>query len=176
MGGTNFRVILLEIDCGKIISEIVQKYDIPDDIRLGIDGNLFDFLAECVDDFTQHYGIQDESFPMGFTFSFPMKQHSLNSGTLLQWTKSFNIPSVVKQDVVQLLQGALKKRGLDNIEVLCILNDTTGTLVQGASIDSRAKIGIILGTGANAAFLERADRVHNWEGGRHGERNVIIGK
>lgn len=33
---------------------------------------------------------------------------------------------------------------------------------------------MILGTGSNAAFLERADRVHHWEGERHGEKNVII--
>lgn len=33
---------------------------------------------------------------------------------------------------------------------------------------------MILGTGSNAAFLERADRVQHWEGERHGEKNVII--
>lgn len=33
---------------------------------------------------------------------------------------------------------------------------------------------MILGTGSNAAFLERAERVHHWEGERHNEKNVII--
>jgi hypothetical protein len=41
-------------------------------------------------------------------------------------------------------------------------------------LDSKTRIGMILGTGSNAAFLERADRVHHWEGERHGEKNVII--
>lgn len=46
--------------------------------------------------------------------------------------------------------------------------------VEGARLDSKTRIGMILGTGSNAAFLERADRVHHWEGERHGEKNVII--
>lgn len=41
-------------------------------------------------------------------------------------------------------------------------------------MDRKTRIGMILGTGSNAAFLERADRVHHWEGERHGEKNVII--
>lgn len=176
LGGTNFRVILLDIVKGKITSEIVKRYHIPDETRLGFGVPLFDHLAGCVDDFVDENNIRDEDLSMGFTFSFPMTQHSLSSADLLVWTKSFNIPSMVGKDVVKILQEALQRRGLDNIEVLAILNDTTGTLVQGASMDKRAKIGIILGTGSNAAYLERADRVKHWEGARHGEKNVIIGK
>ena len=41
-------------------------------------------------------------------------------------------------------------------------------------MDKKTRIAIILGTGSNAAFLEKADRVHDWEGERHGEKNVII--
>lgn len=176
LGGTNFRVILLEIRKGKIIWEIVKRYHIPDETRLGFGVPLFDHLAECVEDFVHENDIKDGPLPMGFTFSFPMTQYSLASAHLLTWTKSFNIPSLVGEDVVKVLQEALRKRGLENIEVLSILNDTTGTLVQGASIDNRAKIGIILGTGSNAAYLERADRVKRWMGDRHGEKNVIIGE
>lgn len=175
LGGTNFRVILLEILQGKIVSEIVKRYHIPDETRLGFGVPLFDHLADCVENFVVENSLCDQHLSMGFTFSFPMTQHSLNSADLLTWTKSFNIPSVVGADVVNILQESLKKRGLDNIEVECILNDTTGTLVQGAALDGRAKIGIILGTGSNAAYLERADRVKHWEGDRHGEKNVIIG-
>jgi len=174
LGGTNFRVILLEIEAGQITSEIVKRYHIPDDTRVGIGIGLFDHLAACVDDFVHENGIENEQLAMGFTFSFPMSQHSLRSAVLKCWTKSFKIESLVGQDVVEMLQESLKKRGLDNIDVLCILNDTTGTLVQGAALDKRAKIGIILGTGANAAYLERAEKVKHWETDRHGEKNVII--
>lgn len=46
--------------------------------------------------------------------------------------------------------------------------------MEGARLDNKTRIGMILGTGSNAAFLERADRVQHWEGERHGEKNVII--
>lgn len=130
LGGTNFRVILLELARGEILKEEFKFYHITDAARLGCGIELFDYLAECVKDFMGLKQIPiDENIAMGFTFSFPMKQHSLHSAELVTWTKSFNCPSVVGRDVVQLLQESLKKTGMKNIEVLCILNDTTGTLV-----------------------------------------------
>jgi hexokinase len=130
LGGTNFRVILLELANGKFLREEFKFYHISDEARLGCGISLFDYLAECVKDFMILKNIPiNANVPMGFTFSFPMKQHSLHSAELVTWTKSFNCPSVVGCDVVQLLQSSLRKQGMKNIEVLCILNDTTGTLV-----------------------------------------------
>jgi hexokinase len=130
LGGTNFRVILLELANGKFLREEFKFYHISDEARLGCGIELFDYLAECVKDFMILKNMPvNMKVPMGFTFSFPMKQHSLHSAELVTWTKSFNCPSVVGCDVVQLLQSSLRKHGMKNIEVLCILNDTTGTLV-----------------------------------------------
>lgn len=67
--------------------------------------------------------------PLGFTFSFPMRQHSLNSATLAAWAKSFNLPTVIDQDVVEMLRDSLHKLGHNHIDVVAILNDTTSTLV-----------------------------------------------
>lgn len=131
LGGTNFRVILLELANGQILKEEFNFYHISDEARLGCGIELFDYLADCVKDFMGVKKIPiDAKMPMGFTFSFPMKQHSLHSAELVTWTKSFNCPSVVGRDVVELLQTSLRKHGMLNIEVLCILNDTTGTLVS----------------------------------------------
>lgn len=131
LGGTNFRVILLELAKGDILKEEFKFYHISDEARLACGIELFDYLAECVKDFMKLKDLSlDVKIPMGFTFSFPMKQHSLHSAELVTWTKSFNCPSVVGNDVVELLQNSLFKHGMKNIEVLCILNDTTGTLVS----------------------------------------------
>lgn len=109
---------------------------------------------------------------LGFTFSFPMIQHSLETGILVTWTKSFNCPDVVNKDAVQLLKDAIARRGDTRVKVLAVLNDTTGTLLQGATQDPNTAIGLILGTGSNACYLERADKVEHWEPERHGEREV----
>lgn len=175
LGGTNFRVILMTLSQGRIIDEIVKHYHIADDLRIGCGDTLFDYLAECVNNFAQiNYLNDDIVYPMGFTFSFPMRQHSLDSGCLVTWTKSFNCPSIVGKDVVEKLRQSLHKCHRTNIEVLAILNDTTGTLVQGARLDKNTRIGIVLGTGSNGCYMEYADRVKHWETQRHGECNVII--
>lgn len=61
---------------------------------------LFDFIATALaefvategDDFHLPPGRQRE---LGFTFSFPVKQLSIASGTLIKWTKGFSIEDVV---------------------------------------------------------------------------------
>jgi hexokinase len=42
---------------------------------------------------------------------------------------------------------------------VAVLNDTTGTLVKGVYDDKDCAIGLILGTGCNGAYLEKADKV-----------------
>ena len=91
LGGTNFRVMLLQMENGKIIHEDVEYYSVQEETRLGSGEKLFDFLASCIADFVQKKLGQDPPMmPLGFTFSFPMEQTGLNQGVLVSWTKSFN--------------------------------------------------------------------------------------
>lgn len=130
LGGTNFRAILLHLHEGNVVREEVKRYNIADELRTGSGQQLFDYLAECLVDFVSEQNLEDVPLPLGFTFSFPVKQHSLDSGCLVTWTKTFNCPDVVDKDVVKLLQQSLEKYGHNHIEVIAILNDTTGTLVS----------------------------------------------
>ena len=79
LGGTNFRVMLLEMEKGKIINEKVSYYTLDDSTRLGPGTELFDFLASCVLDFVKANKLDEhhEFLPLGFTFSFPMTQRGL---------------------------------------------------------------------------------------------------
>lgn len=50
--------------------------------------------------FVEKEGSESESIPnknrkLGFTFSFPLRQTSISSGTLLKWTKGFAIEDTV---------------------------------------------------------------------------------
>ena len=91
---------------------------------------------------------------LGFTFSYPVKQLSMNHGVLLQWNKAINCPEVVGKDVVGLLQASLDKRGLSAIRVRALINDTVGTFVAHAYADPRTRCSVVLGTGTNACYLE----------------------
>merc|ERR1712179_746679 len=114
----------------------------------------FDHIANCLANFCMDRKIQDEVLPLGFTFSFPLNQEGLAKGFLVKWTKGFNCEGVEGEDVVILLQEALERRGDVKIEVCAILNDTTGCLMSCAWKDNRCRIGLILGTGTNACYLE----------------------
>lgn len=64
---------------------------------------LFDYIATELarfvgtegDEFHLSVGRQRE---LGFTFSFPVRQTSISSGTLIKWTKGFSIEDAVKSD------------------------------------------------------------------------------
>ena len=44
-----------------------------------------------------------QKLPLGFTFSFPVKQSSLISGDLIRWTKDFTASGAEGRDVVEML-------------------------------------------------------------------------
>lgn len=44
------------------------------------------------------------------------------------------------------------------------INDTVGTLAAGSYNDENVVIGVILGTGSNAAYVEKADAIPKLEG------------
>lgn len=175
MGGTNFRVLLLELVDGVGVREEVEHFVISDEIRLGEGIALFDRLAECLESFIVRLGLTDERLALGFTFSFPMKHHGIASGTLVTWTKSFNCANVEGKCAVKLLREAIARRQkCQMVDVVAIVNDTTGTLMQGALVESRTRIGMILGTGSNACFMEAASRVQHWETTHADIQNVAV--
>lgn len=73
---------------------------------------LFDHIAECLANFMSENDMFNEKLPLGFTFSFPLQQVGLTKGILKTWTKGFSCSGVVGQDVVQMLEDAIKRRGV----------------------------------------------------------------
>jgi hexokinase len=178
LGGTNFRVLLIELNGDntskfKMVSEI---FAVPQHIMLGPGVGLFDHIAECLADFIKKNNILNEVLPLGFTFSFPLRQDGLTQATLVTWTKGFNCTGVEGEDVVKLLKDAIKRRGDVKIDVCAILNDTTGTLMSCAWLNPNCRIGLIVGTGTNACYVESLENVGLWDGDSdpNGPKQVII--
>ncbi|XP_009795017.1 hexokinase-2 [Nicotiana sylvestris] len=171
LGGTNFRVMRVQLG-GKekrIVKQEVKEVSIPKNVMAGSSSDaLFDFIATTLvkfvategDDFHLPPGRQRE---LGFTFSFPVKQLSIASGTLIKWTKGFSIDDAVGQDVVRELTKAMERVGLD-VRVAALINDTVGTLAGGRYNNPDVIAAVILGTGTNAAYVERANTIPKWHG------------
>ncbi|KAG4068563.1 hypothetical protein HA402_004904 [Bradysia odoriphaga] len=174
LGGTNFRVLIIHLK-GENEFEMQSKiYAVPQNIMLGSGEQLFDHIAECLANFMKEHSVYAERLPLGFTFSFPLLQLGLTKGLLVRWTKGFNCEGVVGEDVVQLLKDAIARRGEVDITVMGILNDSTGTLMSCAHKIHNCKIGIIIGTGSNACYVEKIKNVENWDGPATDKKEVLI--
>ncbi|XP_017483813.1 PREDICTED: putative hexokinase HKDC1 [Rhagoletis zephyria] len=185
IGSSNFRVLYsrlrpkkaADVD-GKDDDHFeVKYYDIPVEYRKGSSSRLFNFLAQCITSFldevlpppspettnTTPSSTSSPILPLGFTFSFPMTQQAINSGRLTTWTKNFDLPDAVNADPALLLQTALDATGnAHSVRVVALLNDSTGTLLKGSYLDGDCAIGLIMGTGSNACYLERMDQIKKW--------------
>ncbi|KAK1555242.1 hypothetical protein Q3G72_023843 [Acer saccharum] len=90
----------------------------------GTSDGLFDYIAAELAKYVSQEGQEFQLPPgtqreLGFTFSFPVMQTSINSENLVRWTKGFDIDDAVGQDVVVELKKAMKRQGLDmNVSAL----------------------------------------------------------
>uniref|UniRef100_A0A8C0H087 hexokinase n=1 Tax=Chelonoidis abingdonii TaxID=106734 RepID=A0A8C0H087_CHEAB len=161
LGGTNFRVLLVKVGSWErggvqIVSEV---YSIPPHVAQGPGSQLFDHIVECIADFQTKQGMMGQTLPLGFTFSFPCQQTSLDQGILLSWTKGFNASGCVGQDVVKLLREAVKRKNHFALDVVAIVNDTVGTMMSCGYDDPSCEVGLIVGTGTNACYMEELRNV-----------------
>ncbi|XP_047525153.1 hexokinase type 2 isoform X3 [Pieris napi] len=163
LGGTNFRVLIINL--GENHFDMKSKiYAIPTHIMTGTGLALFDHIAECLSNFMKENDVYKERLALGFTFSFPLRQLGLTKGLLQRWTKGFSCSGVVGEDVVQGLKDAIARRGDVQIDICAILNDTTGTLMSCAWKNHNCKIGLIVGTGSNACYVEKTENCELFDG------------
>uniref|UniRef100_A0A674NTX4 Hexokinase-2 n=1 Tax=Takifugu rubripes TaxID=31033 RepID=A0A674NTX4_TAKRU len=166
LGGSNFRILRVKVSHEKkqTVQMESQIYDTPEDIIHGTGTKLFDHVAECLGDFMEKHNIKDKKLPVGFTFSFPCQQTKLDEGVLITWTKRFKASGVEGMDVVKLLSKAIKKRGNYDAEIMAVVNDTVGTMMTCGFDDQRCEVGIIIGTGTNACYMEELRNIDLVEG------------
>lgn len=179
LGGTNFRVCSVTLNGDNTFKMEQMKSKIPEDLLDDEDvtsEQLFGYLARRTVAFVKKYhpeflqhGDDIPPIRLGFTFSYPVNQTSLNSGTLIRWTKGFKIADTVGKDVVELYQEQLNAQGLQMIKIVAITNDTVGTFLShcyasgnhsssGGEI-SEPVIGCIFGTGTNGCYMEEIKNI-----------------
>jgi len=180
LGGTNFRVLRVQLGGNEkhVVNRESREVSIPPQLMSGSSSDLFGFiaseLAKFVADEEKCDNISNgKKRELGFTFSFPVKQRSVASGTLVKWTKAFSIDDAVGEDVVAELQTAMEKQGLD-MHVAALINDAVGTLAGARYYDKDVVAGVIFGTGTNAAYVEKANAIPKWEGELPNSGDMVI--
>lgn len=164
---------------GDTTFEVMQsKKAIPRELMVTQDAaELFYFITEQIEMFLKAHhpncfnmSKDPQIFSLGLTFSYPVYQNAVNSGILLRWTKGFDIPDVIGQDVCKLLQHEIDLRRLP-VRVTALVNDAAGTIMSRAYTlpisRTRTSIGAIFGTGTNGVYLEKLCNITKSLEGQH---------
>ncbi|KAI4316929.1 hypothetical protein L6164_024856 [Bauhinia variegata] len=170
LGGTNFRVLRVQLG-GKqerVIAMEFEQVSIPQHLMFGTSEELFDLISSGLAKFAEKEGDKFHLPPgrtreIGFAFSFPVKQTSMDSGILIRWTKGFAVTGAAGRDVVACLNEALKRQGLD-MRVSALVNDAVGTLAGAEYWDNDVLVAVILGTGTNACYVEQINAIPKLQG------------
>lgn len=176
LGGTNFRIVSLTLK-GRGISSVrhVMKFRLRKRYVTSTGKELFGFLARSVKKFIKENGIDPlRHIDLGFTFSFPVEPSGIAGGTLVAWTKGFSASGVEGKDVVKLLERSLEDEGIGNVSVAALTNDTVGTLAAGNYGDRDCDVGVIIGTGTNACYVEAIRKIKKLKDRRRKPGTMII--
>ncbi|XP_016053914.1 PREDICTED: putative hexokinase HKDC1 [Miniopterus natalensis] len=166
LGGSKFRVSKVQVseDGKQNVQMESQFYPTPNEIIRGNGSELFEYVADCLADFMKTKGLKNKKLPLGLTFSFPCRQTKLEEGLLLSWTKKFKARGVQDTDVVSCLKKAIRKHEDIDVDILALVNDTVGTMMTCAYDDPACEVGVIIGTGTNACYMEDMSNIDLVEG------------
>lgn len=165
-GGSNIRVNYCELIDGtvKVIKSELVKLRTKEHDYTTADytlGDIFDICAKKI--LSMELG--SEEILLGHTFSFATKAVDKNTANILYMAKGFETKDVVGQDVNAVLAQSLIKHGLTNVKPVCVINDTTATLLYGRYLYPDADIACIVGTGHNTCYRNKDGEIINMESG-----------
>ncbi|HOU47798.1 MAG: hypothetical protein PHF93_02905 [Acidobacteriota bacterium] len=173
LGGTNVRVLQVDLPGDGRLPVCAEDRFVLSRDKVTADGSvLFGALARFIGRFLRERRLSGR-LPLGFTFSFPLRQASIAGGELIAWTKGWTAEGVVGRDVAALLNRALAAERISGVRVVSLNNDTTGTLMARAYLDPDCDAGCILGTGTNICYRERTSEIRK-PVGPHGRDHMII--
>ncbi|KAG7333851.1 hypothetical protein KOW79_002258 [Hemibagrus wyckioides] len=166
LGGSKFKVLQVKVseDGKRKVQMESETFPVPVEVLNGRGTELFDHVAECLKTFMQKNNINQKKKPLGFTFSFPCLQTKLDEGVLLSWSKNYKARGVKGTDVVQSLRQAINKVGGIDVDVLALVSDTVGTMMTCGYDDQHCEVGLIIGTGTNACYMEEMRHIDLVEG------------
>ncbi|KAF9948817.1 glucokinase [Mortierella alpina] len=165
MGGTNLRTAAVHLLGDGQVGVTMEKHEITHELKTGTGEAMFDWIADCTAALLKSVALDmgNAELQMGVTFSFAIQQTAINRGKVLAMGKGFDLSDVMGKDLKDLLEGGFARKNLP-VTVSAIINDTVGTLVSHAYVSPSTKIGVILATGTNAAYIERASEVSKYSG------------
>ncbi|KAE8688124.1 Hexokinase-2 [Hibiscus syriacus] len=143
LGGTNLCVLRVHLGDKEslVVNNEFEEIYIPPQLMTGSSDELFDYIASVLAKF-----IDAKSDSL---YVYPVDKGIWGSLSL-------------GEDVVELTK-AIERVNLD-MRVAALVNDTISTLAGGRYNDQDVVDDVILGTGTNATYMERAHIILKWHG------------
>ncbi|XP_034487022.1 hexokinase type 1 [Drosophila innubila] len=164
MWPTNCRIMLVKFGSEKDVYMSSKCVIVPHTVAGARGTQLFDFLAANIAIFVKEKKVEKENLPMGIAFAFALNKLALDVGVLVAWTKGYGAKGAVGKDVVQLLRNALARHKDISVNLAGIVNISAGSLMALAWSQTNCKIGLIIGTATNAAYVEQSAECELYEG------------
>lgn len=160
-GGTHLRTGLCVFQGGRPRMLEQSKSPIPGSgAALSADG-FFSAIAEKI------LPLTDRSSRIGFCFSYPAEVFPDHDGRILQLGKELHVTGAEGAVIGSELKKRLAAMGAGSDYAFSLLNDTTAGLMGGvASLGLTPEGGLgglVVGTGINACYCERGERIEKVE-------------
>lgn len=152
-GGTNFRSCLVSFDeKGSAKISDLKKTKMPGLVKELSKKEFFFEIANRID------YLKGKANNIGFCFSYAMQMTKDGDGILKNFSKEIKASEVQGSAIGASLREELCARGWKNLQTIALLNDTVSSLLSGFFLgenDFSSRIGFILGTGLNAAYVQK---------------------
>ncbi|KAJ0056120.1 hypothetical protein NL108_003407, partial [Boleophthalmus pectinirostris] len=170
LGESNFKVQQIELGdevdyrCKEV--KIQEKIvPIPKQLLNSRADELFNFVSRSLKQFMHEKNIGFvRKHALAFTFSFPCEQPTLNQGLLVNWTKNVRTPGLQGRDVAHALKSAIERTGGMDIDIVALVNDSVATMMTCGFDDPECEVGLIIGSGTNACYMEERRYIDLVEG------------
>ncbi|MDR0824774.1 MAG: hexokinase [Prevotella sp.] len=158
LGGTNYRVALVDFANGKIAIHPENGWKKDLSIMKTPGYAEKDLLKDQGDPIGAMK--REDEMPIGYCFSYPAESMLNGDAKLLRWTKGVDIKGMVGKPVGQPLVDYLNVHNEVKFSGIKVINDTVASLFAGLTDTSYdAYIGLIVGTGTNMATFINADKI-----------------
>ena len=157
-GGTYMRVAVVSFDpFGKPVIEDLTRHLMPGSDAVMNKAEFFRAMADVV------LPVARKAGSIGFCFSYPAHITPEKDGKLVEFTKEIKATGIEGELVGKNLADALAAAGAPRPSRIVLLNDTVATLLAGRNALPGRRfddfMGLVCGTGFNAAYVERNERI-----------------
>ena len=155
-GGTNLRIVKVQLgESGLTVLDSI-KDRMP---GTGTPISSEELITELVNRMEQ---MLDSVACCGFCFSYPAEILENRDGKVISFCKDVTVTGSEGMLLGEALNQELRRRGKAPLKI-CVLNDTVATYFGGISElapkTHASAIGMILGTGMNSCYVERAENI-----------------